>query len=283
MDWRRMLVWRMKHAMLRGDTGIMLLIWLVLLSPFLLLAFAVWGCVYLARKKSSVSGKVVVIALFVLLFGSDIYAYFRWVNLCRTAGLFVYKTAEVNGYFSDDGFRSARYYEGRLKQEGFEYIEGLLTDSKPDPRQMYRFSLDKTGKLVYLPIDRPTSRYAYRGKVISNYTFPEHVEDFVDEIIDLESGQQIALHRWITTRGGPIGQLFSLGGNAKRCYGSGEHLRGKLHSTSLFINSALFPINRKTENAGADTDHAETEQLTCHNPDSAEGSCGFVEDDASNQ
>lgn len=247
MDWRRQPLWRVKHAVLRGDTGIILLIWLVFLSPFLLLAFVVWGCVYLARKKSSMSGKVVVIALFALLFGSDIYAYFRGVNLCRTAGLFVYKTAEVNGYFRDDRSWNTGNYKGFLQREGFEYIEGRLSRSEPDPKQIYRFSLDGTGKLVYVPIDRPISRYALRSKLVSSYTFYEHNAEIVSEIIDLESGQQIARHRWFSIEGGPIGRLFALrtlSTRSRYCYGSGEHIRG---DESLFINSVLSPIKRKTD------------------------------------
>jgi hypothetical protein len=286
-----MLVWRMKHAVLRENVALALLAFLLLLLyPFLLLLYVVGGfilCVclglYLGRKTSSaLLGIVIFCAGFALLYGHEIYEHYKWENLCKTAGSFVYKTVKSDNFFYDDQPHNETHYERALKKGlthdgeiGFEYVEGRLYSSKLGDHQIYRFSLDEAENLVYVPVDHPNSRYAFRSEIIKASPY---ISENVLKIVDIERNQPISLRRRFSTRGGPVltslKSFFSgLGSTGSLCVGS--------EKSAIF--SSISPVNKRVGNAEADADHAETKQLTCHNPDSAEGSCGFVEDDASNQ
>jgi hypothetical protein len=216
------------------------MIFLFLLLIYLFGGFILCVCLglFLRRKTSSVPvGIATFCACFALFYGNEIYEHYKWKNLCKTAGNYVYKTVKTDSLFYDR-LKEKENYKRNL-EEGYEFVEGRLYGYKVDPQQIYRFSLDDTGNLIYVPIDRPASRYTYRREQIE---IRPYITEYVSKFVDLESNQPIALSRSFHTRGGAVvtwlKEHFSTPeGSSSPCFGN----------TSTLFSTAVSPINRSTK------------------------------------
>jgi hypothetical protein len=123
---------------------------------FFLLIYLFGGfilCVYLGlflgRKTSSVLvGIAAFCACFALLYGNEIYEDYKWRNLCKTAGNYVYKTIETNSLFYDDRPYHKETYKRNL-EEGYEFIEGRLSGYKFDRQQIMMCFMEASARICW--------------------------------------------------------------------------------------------------------------------------------------
>lgn len=125
---------------------------------------------------------MVMVPLFVLLYigpiAEELWIAWNFGRLCsKDAGIFVYKTVQVEGFYDDThGWRA-----DKLRASGYQWVEGRGADSYWRHEQV-------GNEVRSSKIDRPTARYWYRW---SDFNTPVGYKIFKqgELIVDQHSGE----------------------------------------------------------------------------------------------
>ena len=179
------------------------------------------------------------VVLLALPWAEEAWLAWRFSNLCQDAGLHVYKTVEVDGYF-DSTVVSVNYQIGaigdptqdRYTGAGFKYSENPWS---MDPSKIRHFEW-QNGQWYATVLARPISRYEYRDKPTPKVLGLRAGEEAIgphwwpklwrreDQIFDRQTGEIIAQRIRYTRNPSVVNAMWShfFGSGGTVCSGSGN-------------------------------------------------------------
>lgn len=184
-----------------------------------------------ARIFKRINGTVALIVMLLVPTWDILPGVYHFNKLCADAGLHVYKTIKVDGfYYKDAGSGIADYL---LRKKGFKYIEA---EDEKAARKLAKYHLSKDGVLLKESIKKPKSRYI----LSENWKIDEGLNSakFEHEVRDRENGEVLAVFRVYGYFGNWVQSIIgrSLQGMATYCPKTNEGLSG-LYSDVLIPSS----------------------------------------------
>lgn len=187
-----------------------------LLSPILLGAIYVLGTGLLLwfgawLRKRMKKPWIVMAPLFALLYigpvAEEFWIAWNFGQLCRKdAGIFVYKTVEVEGFYDATAGLyavsnpvpkpAADYYE----KGGFQFYELSMADPRGGPSRVAHYA-KVNGVWTATVLDKPTARYHYQGNVYGK-DVAHGVQKFEDVVVDTTTDEVLGRYL-IYYRDGP--------------------------------------------------------------------------------
>jgi hypothetical protein len=171
---------------------------ILLVYVVIAIAFTVWA---------KGAWKWVVASVFLLIPTWDIIpGRIALAHYCeKEGGIKIYRSVDgVEGFLKLD----ERAYEEYFRRYGYKYVE--IAREKHDPRngqladtEYVRVTLGEDGKLREQKIDKPVSKYEFRGyRNFDTHIAPWGITLFSASIIDLQSGETIAVDKRFGWYGG---------------------------------------------------------------------------------
>jgi hypothetical protein len=167
----------------------------------LLLGFCAAGAFWLLWRgvlNRNISGKVFAISLplFLLLpWSEELWIAYNFDRHCRQdAGIFVYKTVEVEGFYdaARETHAGPRSEEGArdLDRDGYRFYEMVFSNYRGGPNQIVHFE-KISGVWKASVLDHPTARYHYRWPHVD--TPIGHKVDKIERVVvDSQTGELLA-------------------------------------------------------------------------------------------
>jgi hypothetical protein len=154
---------------------------------------------------------------------------YHFHGLCeKDAGLYIYETAQVDGfYFKDGGSGQAMEFLSK----GFEYLEATA-----DINKLARYYLNDHGELEKTHINKPTSKFVVLKERYDSLGF--NSKKFEHRIEEVETGKVLSVYRRYGYYGGWVEEIIGgeVQGVAWYCPPTQEDLR-------KFYSSVLIPMD----------------------------------------
>jgi hypothetical protein len=181
---------------------------------------------------------MLMVPLFLLLYAGPLAEEF-WIawnfgELCRKdAGLFIYKTVEVDGFYDD-----TTHWWRQLAESNYQFVESR------DNTYGGLWRVERDGKEVrHFKIDRPTARYHFirdSGRDIGHKVAKQE-----SRLIDTQEGQSVAEYRVYIRE--PPWFFVGLDRPNMGCDGAADGPNSTHKNSFLIYRDALKPPSRKEE------------------------------------
>ncbi len=177
---------------------LLLLIWSI--GTWLLVRFGA------QLKESHTRVWPLMLPLFLLLYlgpiAEELYIAWNFDRLCKKdAGIFVYKTVQVDGFYDD----THAWRADKLEKSGFRWVEGRDRTTFKEVYWRHEWVGDK---IRSYEIERPTARYHYK-MVASHKPVAHQIDQFEDVVEDTHDDQVIG--RYMNYRRGAPWFFIGLG------------------------------------------------------------------------
>jgi hypothetical protein len=169
--------------------------WLFLLPVYIVGAGLITLLWWRLAKRVKRAWAIIVPLYLVLAIGpwvEELWIAWNFGHLCKKdAGIFIYKTVEVEGFYDTTaGLREIykplpEVTSKSFDERGYRFYEMSLADTKGGPTKVAHFEKIK-GEWVGKVLDRPTARYHYMGNRYG-INVVHGIQKFEDLVIDTQS------------------------------------------------------------------------------------------------
>ena len=222
---------------------------LLILIVALLVIISLWGMGRLlidewflknvrSYAKKSIAWSIYTILMSALFVGDETYNRIKVHQACKKYEFGeIYKVEhDVNGYFLEDRINGEGIYDEYLFNRDYEFIEGK------NNKKLYRYSLDSSGGLLEIPIDKPKAKHKLT-RYIEKFGDKDNIEVNNYIVSSLDGSEIYAESRDVRVFKNKIwfvswllGQVTG-GGSVGSC--SGEY-----YSVKFNVNKVLIPNKR---------------------------------------
>jgi len=209
--------------------------WLVLLPVYAggLLALGILGWVLTKTWKHAWILIIPLLPVFAIWpWWEELHIAWNFGQLCKKdAGIFIYKTVEVDGFYDD-----TTHWWRQLAESDYQFVESR----ERGPNVVWRVERDGN-ELKHFKIDRPTARYQYHWPDF-NRDVAHEIKRSSQEVVDTQTGEILGG----SVRNGREAPWFfvSLDRPGMGCDRPVDGATGKHKTSFLIYRDILIPIKR---------------------------------------